>query len=154
MTDDQSGDPRDVPDDPAAAPSGSADYPTRERVRFSERTFALDSRPESDGALSGGVGDIRALGSQTAVFKARVQRGGRISIPDAERESLDIEHGQIVQALVIPLDRDHAERTDGDGGDEGEGEDDGDVGDEEDDGDVDGDAADGQTDDAGDGDDG
>jgi len=40
-----------------------------------------------------------------ATFKTRVQSGGRISIPDAEREALDIEEGDIVQAVVVPVKR-------------------------------------------------
>jgi bifunctional DNA-binding transcriptional regulator/antitoxin component of YhaV-PrlF toxin-antitoxin module len=47
--------------------------------------------------------------SQTATFKTRVQSGGRISIPDAEREALDIEEGDIVQAVVVPIKRDRDE---------------------------------------------
>ena len=49
--------------------------------------------------------DINQLGamSQTATFTTRVQSGGRISIPDAEREALDIEAGDIVQTVVIPV---------------------------------------------------
>ncbi|UPM44001.1 AbrB/MazE/SpoVT family DNA-binding domain-containing protein [Halocatena salina] len=43
--------------------------------------------------------------SQTATFKTRVQSGGRLSIPDAEREALDIEEGDIVQTIVIPIKR-------------------------------------------------
>lgn len=43
--------------------------------------------------------------TQTATFKTRVQSGGRISIPDAEREALDIEEGDIVQTVVIPIKR-------------------------------------------------
>jgi bifunctional DNA-binding transcriptional regulator/antitoxin component of YhaV-PrlF toxin-antitoxin module len=39
----------------------------------------------------------------SAVFKTRVQSGGRISIPDAEREALGIDEGDIVQTVVIPL---------------------------------------------------
>lgn len=46
---------------------------------------------------------IRSLGSETAIFKTRVQSGGRISIPDAEREALDIAEGDIVQTIVIPI---------------------------------------------------
>jgi hypothetical protein len=55
---------------------------------------------------SGGM-DMNQLGamSQTATFKTRVQSGGRISIPDAERETLDIEEGDIVQAVVLPVKR-------------------------------------------------
>jgi bifunctional DNA-binding transcriptional regulator/antitoxin component of YhaV-PrlF toxin-antitoxin module len=47
--------------------------------------------------------------SQTATFKTRVQSGGRISIPDAEREALDIEEGDIVQAVVVPVKRERDE---------------------------------------------
>lgn len=57
--------------------------------------------------MSGGM-DMNQLGamSQTATFKTRVQSGGRISIPDAEREALDIKEGDIVQAVVVPIQRD------------------------------------------------
>ncbi|MFT4944367.1 MAG: hypothetical protein ACI9K3_000298 [Halovenus sp.] len=56
---------------------------------------------------SGANMDMNQLGamSQTATFKTRVQSGGRISIPDAERETLDIEEGDIVQAVVFPVKR-------------------------------------------------
>ncbi len=46
--------------------------------------------------------------SQTATFKTRVQSGGRLSIPDAEREALDIEEGDIVQTIVVPVKRNRA----------------------------------------------
>ncbi|AWB27734.1 AbrB/MazE/SpoVT family DNA-binding domain-containing protein [Halococcoides cellulosivorans] len=58
--------------------------------------------------LGGGAGmDMNQLGamSQLATFKTRVQSGGRISIPDAEREALDIDEGDIVQAVVLPVTR-------------------------------------------------
>jgi len=57
-------------------------------------------------AGAGGL-DMNQLGamSQTATFKTRVQSGGRVSIPDAEREALDIEEGDIVQTVVIPVKR-------------------------------------------------
>jgi hypothetical protein len=50
---------------------------------------------------SGANMDMNQLGamSQTATFKTRVQ------IPDAERETLDIEEGDIVQAVVFPVKR-------------------------------------------------
>lgn len=44
-----------------------------------------------------------ARGLDAAVFKTRVQSGGRISIPDVEREALDINEGDIVQTVVIPI---------------------------------------------------
>ena len=49
--------------------------------------------------------DLRGLTMGSAMFKTRVQSGGRISIPDAEREALDIEEGDIVQTIVIPVKR-------------------------------------------------
>lgn len=54
-----------------------------------------------------GFGDLSDLGTltNTATFKTRVQSGGRISIPDAEREALDIEEGDIVQTVVVPVKR-------------------------------------------------
>ncbi|AFZ71624.1 AbrB/MazE/SpoVT family DNA-binding domain-containing protein [Natronobacterium gregoryi] len=45
----------------------------------------------------------------TATFKARVQSGGRISIPGPEREALDIEEGDIVQTIVVPVKRNRNE---------------------------------------------
>ncbi|MFW6384499.1 MAG: AbrB/MazE/SpoVT family DNA-binding domain-containing protein [Halodesulfurarchaeum sp.] len=41
----------------------------------------------------------------TATFKTRITSGGRISIPDAEREVLDLAEGDIVQAVIVPLKR-------------------------------------------------
>jgi len=61
-------------------------------------------------SMSGGM-DVGQLGAMTgtATFKTRVQSGGRISIPDAEREALDIEEGDIVQAVVFPVKRNREE---------------------------------------------
>lgn len=41
--------------------------------------------------------------STRAFFKAKVGESGRITIPTAERETLDIEEGEIVQVIVRPL---------------------------------------------------
>jgi hypothetical protein len=49
------------------------------------------------------LSQIGQMGMGSAVFKTRVQSGGRISIPDAEREALGIDEGDIVQTVVIPL---------------------------------------------------
>ncbi|WP_306059724.1 AbrB/MazE/SpoVT family DNA-binding domain-containing protein [Natronococcus wangiae] len=45
----------------------------------------------------------------TATFKARVQSGGRVSIPEPERDALDIEEGDIVQTIVVPVKRNREE---------------------------------------------
>ena len=60
---------------------------------------------------SGGTPDLGDLSDQMgamsrmATFKTRIQSGGRISIPDAEREALDIQEGDIVQTVVVPVKR-------------------------------------------------
>jgi len=63
--------------------------------------------------MGGGMSgmDMNNLGAmtQTATFKTRVQSGGRLSIPDAEREALDIEEGDIVQTVVIPVKRNRSD---------------------------------------------
>ncbi|PSP27664.1 hypothetical protein BRC65_04605 [Halobacteriales archaeon QH_2_65_14] len=68
---------------------------------------AVETQQELFKQMLGGM-DMSQLGavSQTATFKTRVQSGGRISIPDAEREALDIEEGDIVQAVILPVKRD------------------------------------------------
>ena len=38
-------------------------------------------------------------------LKLTVQTGGRISIPEAERQALGIEEGDLVQVIIIPLSR-------------------------------------------------
>lgn len=61
------------------------------------------------GGQATGMSDLSQLstfGMGAATFKARVQSGGRISIPDAEREALDIAEGDIVQTIVVPITRD------------------------------------------------
>jgi len=77
---------------------------------------AIESQQElMQQMLSAGGGmpgfDMNQLGamSQMATFKTRVQSGGRISIPDAEREALDIEEGDIVQTVVLPVKRNRTE---------------------------------------------
>ncbi len=55
----------------------------------------------STGGMPGA--QLGAMSRSMATFKTRVQSGGRVSIPDAEREALDINEGDIVQTVVIPI---------------------------------------------------
>ncbi|GAA0674624.1 AbrB/MazE/SpoVT family DNA-binding domain-containing protein [Natronoarchaeum mannanilyticum] len=57
----------------------------------------------ANAGAGGNLSQFPAMTMGTATFKTRVQSGGRISIPDAEREALDIDEGDIVQTIVIPL---------------------------------------------------
>lgn len=40
-----------------------------------------------------------------AFFKAKVGESGRVTIPTAEREALDINEGDLVQVIVKPLNK-------------------------------------------------
>jgi hypothetical protein len=48
---------------------------------------------------------LRGISFYNAMFKTTVQSGGRISIPEAERQALNIEDGDLVQVIVIPIER-------------------------------------------------
>lgn len=48
---------------------------------------------------------LKGLSFYNAMFKTTVQSGGRISIPEAERQALDIDDGDLVQVIVIPIER-------------------------------------------------
>ncbi|MFC6718742.1 AbrB/MazE/SpoVT family DNA-binding domain-containing protein [Natrialbaceae archaeon GCM10025810] len=63
----------------------------------------MEASTSSPFDVSSGFGPMNV---GTATFKARVQSGGRISIPGPERDALDIEEGDIVQTIVVPVKRD------------------------------------------------
>ena len=67
--------------------------------------FARQMMTAGIGSGPNGLPEFAASSMGTATFKTRVQSGGRISIPDAEREALDIEEGDIVQTVVVPVKR-------------------------------------------------
>jgi len=46
---------------------------------------------------------LHTFTEKNAVFKTKVQRGGRISIPEAERDVLGIDEGDIVQVILAPV---------------------------------------------------
>ena len=48
---------------------------------------------------------LQGLSYYNAMFKTTVQSGGRISIPEAERQALNIEEGDLVQVILIPIER-------------------------------------------------
>ena len=54
-------------------------------------------------AVGGFMGSLNTFSRFSAVFKTTVQKSGRISIPEAERQALEIKEGDLVQVVVIPL---------------------------------------------------
>ena len=59
------------------------------------------------GELTKIQGELRTVlftvARNNAIFKTKVQSGGRISIPEAEREVLGITEGDIVQVVLAPI---------------------------------------------------
>ncbi|SDM62548.1 hypothetical protein SAMN04487949_2306 [Halogranum gelatinilyticum] len=93
------------------SPAAFASQFQRASEEFSDQQMELFEQMLSAGGMANGagrstkqsVGDVDPMNA--AVFKTRVQSGGRISIPDAEREALDIDEGDLVQTFVIPIKR-------------------------------------------------
>ena len=84
----------------------AAEGATRQQQRMLQQLLGGGAGAAGAGGEGGGglAPQLNAM-ARTATFKTRVQSGGRISIPDAEREALDIEEGDIVQTVVIPVKR-------------------------------------------------
>ncbi len=96
MTDENDGAAWSV--NPLEAFQQASEQATRQQQQFVQSLLAGESAGNGFGSQLDAV-------SRTATFKTRVQSGGRISIPDAEREALDIEEGDIVQTIVVPVKR-------------------------------------------------
>ncbi|WP_253736468.1 AbrB/MazE/SpoVT family DNA-binding domain-containing protein [Halohasta salina] len=77
----------------------SQEMTTQQMQAFTE---LLSGRRDSSQSTLDPAG-LTSLGTEMAMFKTRVQSGGRISIPDTEREVLGIDEGDIVQTFVIPV---------------------------------------------------
>ncbi len=48
---------------------------------------------------------LQGMTQHSAIFKTTVQSNGRITIPEAEREALSISEGDLVQVILIPLNK-------------------------------------------------
>ncbi len=44
---------------------------------------------------------LNPIQGNTAIFRAKIQSGGRISIPEADRIALDLKEGDVVKVIVI-----------------------------------------------------
>lgn len=55
--------------------------------------------------IQGFMNVLQTITNFNAVFKATVQSNGRISIPEAEREALGIQDGDLVQVIIVPLEK-------------------------------------------------
>jgi AbrB family looped-hinge helix DNA binding protein len=55
--------------------------------------------------IQGFMNVLQTITNFNAIFKATVQSNGRISIPEAEREALGIQDGDLVQVIIVPLEK-------------------------------------------------
>ncbi len=55
--------------------------------------------------MQGFMNILQTITNFNAVFKTTVQSSGRISIPEAERQALGIEDGDLVQVIIVPLEK-------------------------------------------------
>jgi hypothetical protein len=89
---------------PAFGPAAVAEQFGRAGERLTASQLELFERLLTGATRRDGtVGGLHAASREAAVFKTRVQSGGRLSIPDAEREALGIDEGDLVQAFVVPI---------------------------------------------------
>ena len=70
-----------------------------------QKDFARQFSAMQADAMQNYLAMLRGLSFYNAMFKTTVQSGGRISIPETERQALDIEDGDLVQVIVIPIER-------------------------------------------------
>jgi hypothetical protein len=76
-----------------------------ERGRDAQRDFVKQFSSIQQDAMQNFFSMLQGLTFYNAMFKTTVQSGGRISIPEAERQALNIEDGDLVQVIIVPIER-------------------------------------------------
>lgn len=89
---------------------GSKDDPSPfknalEKGRDAQRDFVKQFSSIQQDAMQNFFSMLQGLTYYNAMFKTTVQSGGRISIPEAERQALNIEDGDLVQVIIVPIER-------------------------------------------------
>lgn len=90
--------------------TGSKDDPSPfknalEKGRDAQRDFVKQFSSIQQDAMQNFFSMLQGLTYYNAMFKTTVQSGGRISIPEAERQALNIEDGDLVQVIIVPIER-------------------------------------------------
>jgi AbrB family looped-hinge helix DNA binding protein len=75
---------------------------TKELVEAQMNAFKKATQGQAE-VFGGLLNSLTNFSQAGAVFKTTVQKTGRISIPEAEREALGIKEGDLVQVVVIRL---------------------------------------------------
>jgi hypothetical protein len=76
-----------------------------DKGREAQKEFVKQFSSIQQDAMQNFFSTLQGLVYYNAMFKTTVQSGGRISIPEAEREALDIDDGDLVQVIIIPIER-------------------------------------------------
>ncbi|MFZ0511664.1 MAG: AbrB/MazE/SpoVT family DNA-binding domain-containing protein [Candidatus Nitrosopolaris sp.] len=76
-----------------------------EKGAEAQRDFIRSYSAVQQDAIQNFFSTLQGLTYYNAMFKTTVQTGGRISIPEAERQALNIGDGDLVQVIIIPIHR-------------------------------------------------
>jgi hypothetical protein len=76
-----------------------------EKGAEAQRDFIRSYSAVQQDAIQNFFSTLQGLTYYNAMFKTTVQTGGRISIPEAERQALKIGDGDLVQVIIIPIHR-------------------------------------------------
>ena len=76
-----------------------------EKGAEAQRDFIKSYSAVQQDAIHNFFSTLQGLTYYNAMFKTTVQSGGMISIPEAERQALNIGDGDLVQVIVIPIHR-------------------------------------------------
>ncbi|HEX9318843.1 MAG TPA: AbrB/MazE/SpoVT family DNA-binding domain-containing protein [Nitrososphaeraceae archaeon] len=76
-----------------------------EKGSEAQREFVKQFSNLQQDAMQNFFSMLQGLTFYNAMFKTTVQSGGRISIPEAERQALKINEGDLVQVIIIPIER-------------------------------------------------
>jgi hypothetical protein len=76
-----------------------------EKGSEAQREFVKQFANLQQDAMQNFFSMLQGLTFYNAMFKTTVQSGGRISIPEAERQALKIDEGDLVQVIIIPIER-------------------------------------------------
>lgn len=76
-----------------------------EKGAEAQRDFIRSYSAIQQDAIQNFFSTLQGLTYYNAMFKTTVQSGGRISIPEAERQALNIGDGDLVQVIIIPIHR-------------------------------------------------
>jgi hypothetical protein len=88
------------PNDPVSTFKKAVDKGSEAQKEFMKQFSSIQHD-----AMQNYFSTLQGLVYNNAMFNTTVQSGGRISIPEAEREALNIDDGDLVQVIIIPIER-------------------------------------------------